>query len=442
MKKDKLHLKAFENWINDPNGFIYFKGMYHMFYQCFPYAPRWGTMHWGHAVSPDLLNWEHKKIALFPTRYEDQNGCFSGSAVEDQGILHLFYTGVHYNQADPKDIHMCQNEQFESTQMELVSEDGVHFDNYASKRVVIPVLDDEKTGDRTHTRDPKVWRGKNGWYMVLGTTAGRKNGKLLIFRSKDLSGWELLGSAAGADDCGWMWECPDYFETEGGNVLLVSAMGICRGRDREENQTICFPADFREENGRMEIGDSYQFFDYGFDLYAPQSTTDEDGRRVIVAWLRMPEPVDGSWNGMFCLPRVAEVRNGHIYFRVHPNIRNAFCKKISRIDEADEAGCLIRFSLNEGEEADIGGYRIKREGNHLCADRRDVFPENGRGDRHFKTPEVNDGWQIEVFAERNMIEVYVNDGEYVISNAVYGLKQELKLPEDCKAEIYTVCGEL
>lgn len=65
---DKIHLKSPSNWINDPNGFIYYKGKYHLFYQHFPYAPVWGRMHWGHAVSDNLVTWEHKGIALYPTK--------------------------------------------------------------------------------------------------------------------------------------------------------------------------------------------------------------------------------------------------------------------------------------------------------------------------------------------------------------------------------------
>ena len=83
----QIHLKAPNNWINDPNGFIYYKGQYHLFYQYFPYAPQWGTMHWGHAVSDDLVNWEHCGIALYPTKWADRNGCFSGSAVELDAVV-------------------------------------------------------------------------------------------------------------------------------------------------------------------------------------------------------------------------------------------------------------------------------------------------------------------------------------------------------------------
>ena len=184
--KQKSHLKAPNNWINDPNGFIYYKGKYHLFYQYFPYEPRWGTMHWGHAVSDDLLTWEHKGIALFPSKYADQNGCFSGSAVEADGRMHLFYTGVHFHETNPEDIHVCLNDQFESAQLMISSEDGFHFDNAKEKKVIIPPLENPEIGDKTHTRDPKVWRGKDAWYMVLGSLTKERKGQLLIYRTGNI----------------------------------------------------------------------------------------------------------------------------------------------------------------------------------------------------------------------------------------------------------------
>lgn len=161
MKRQRLHLKAPDNWVNDPNGFIYYKGYYHLFYQYFPYGPRWGTMHWGHAVSRDLVTWEHKGIALYPTVREDSNGCFSGSAIEEDGKLYLVYTGVRYEVVNPEDPHTCLDEQFESAQLMISSEDGFHFDNENGKEVIIPPVTDPAVGDRTHTRDPKIWRGKD-----------------------------------------------------------------------------------------------------------------------------------------------------------------------------------------------------------------------------------------------------------------------------------------
>ena len=86
----KIHVKPNNNWMNDPNGFIYYGGKYHLFYQYFPYMPEWGTMHWGHAVSEDLVHWEHLGVALFPSKDYDRNGVFSGTALEKDGKLFLY----------------------------------------------------------------------------------------------------------------------------------------------------------------------------------------------------------------------------------------------------------------------------------------------------------------------------------------------------------------
>ena len=129
--KQTMHVKAPDNWVNDPNGFIYYKGKYHLFYQYNPNAPVWGTMHWGHAVSKDLIHWEHQGIALYPSCPGDQDGCFSGSAVEYEGKLHLFYTGIRYLDPEVKD-------RIESVQLHIVSEDGVHFDNENGKKIIVP----------------------------------------------------------------------------------------------------------------------------------------------------------------------------------------------------------------------------------------------------------------------------------------------------------------
>lgn len=436
--KQKLHLKAPGNWINDPNGFIYYKGKYHLFYQYFPYEPRWGTMHWGHAVSDDLLTWEHKGIALFPSKYADQNGCFSGSAVEADGRMYLFYTGVHFHETDPEDIHVCLNDRFESAQLTICSEDGFHFDNAKGKKVIIPPLEDTEIGDRTHTRDPKVWRGKDAWYMVLGSLSKERKGKLLIYRSENLTDWEYKNSVTKEDGFGWMWECPDYFEVDYEKVLIFSPMGILKEKGAYENQAICTLVDFDEESCRMTIPDTYQFLDYGQDLYAPQSTVDKDGNRVVVAWLRMPKPVEGKWIGMFSLPRVVEVCKGHIYFRPHPEVKKAYSQKINAVTKAHEGGYRISMDLQEQEMIDVGGYKVFRKNGCIHTDRSEVFGDCKDYKVQFATPELKDGCHVDIYVDDNLVEVFVNDGEYVISNAVYGLKKELQTDSKEKPEIYTV----
>ena len=117
--RQKYHFMAEEGWLNDPNGLIYFKGKYHFFYQYNPYDSYWGSMHWGHAISDDMLHWEYLPLALAPSETYDNHpkgGCFSGSAIEYEGRLYLLYT-ASTNYGDG----------FVQNQCLAYSDDGIHF---------------------------------------------------------------------------------------------------------------------------------------------------------------------------------------------------------------------------------------------------------------------------------------------------------------------------
>ena len=419
----KIHFKASDCWINDPNGFIWYKGQYHLFYQCFPYSTEWGRMHWGHAVSKDLVNWDEKGIALFPSKTNDRSGCFSGSATEYNDKMYLYYTGVNYIEEDPENINNYLNDNFISAQLMITSEDGMTFDNISDKKTVIPPIEDKNIGDKTHTRDPKVWRGKDAWYMVLGSTLNQK-GRLLFYKSEDLQNWEYFNFTE-KENLGWMWECPDYFEVDGAGVTVFSPMGFLNDGKVYDSASICMLSSFDETNGEMQLSDTYQFFDYGIDLYAPQSTTDKDGNCVIIAWARMPEAVNGKWNGMMCIPRIVEVKNNHICFKPHKNVKNSFKKKIDFPSQAEKSGYMIKTSLKNGESINIGGYIIKCENKKIIADRTAVFPK-GNFRYISETPETNEKNELGIYVDSNLIEIYVNNGEYVITNVVYNITDEIQ----------------
>ncbi|MBQ8306726.1 MAG: glycoside hydrolase family 32 protein [Blautia sp.] len=468
--RQSLHLKAPGNWINDPNGFIFYRGRYHLFYQHNPEGPVWDTMHWGHAVSDDLVHWEHLGIALYPSVREDMDGVFSGSAVESEGKMHLFYTGIRYLDKEHTRI--------ESAQLHIMSEDGVEFDNRHGKQVILPPFPDREAGeehpwnadfphlsdlfigDRGDTRDPKVWKGQDGnWYMILGTTEN-EHGKAIFYRSTDLSAWDFAGACTAPENWGCMWECPDLLYADGQAVLTVSPMRLGENGKFTSGRVICIPADFREEDCRLELADTYQFFDLGSDLYAPQSTLDRNGQRVVVAWLRMPKEVcPGSetreeaaetggipWNGMYCLPRAPKFRNGHVFFPIHPEVKERF--RPVQTDEPAEwlqkngAGKkMLRFSLQEGQQADLGGYLIERKEGKLRTDRNKVFVESPESMRTACTPPLSEACVLEVVLDPHMIEIYINDGEYVITHCVYGLSDSFRFPEGVCPEIHMIAED-
>lgn len=419
----KIHFKAPNCWINDPNGFIWYKGRYHLFYQCFPYSAHWGRMHWGHAVSKDLVNWEEKGIALFPSKTDDRSGCFSGSAIEYKDKMYIYYTGVNYTEEDPENINCCINDTFTAAQLMITSEDGMKFDNITDKKTVIPPIEDKKIGDKNHTRDPKVWRGKDAWYMVLGSTVD-KNGRLLFYKSSDLKTWQYLNYCE-KDGFGWMWECPDFFEIDGKGVMIFSPMGFFNDGNGYDSVAVCMLSSFDENTGKMELSENYQLFDYGIDLYAPQSTTDKDGNRVVIAWARMPEAViteKGEWCGMMCIPRIVDVKNNHVYIRPHTNVKNSFVTKLSA---PKKSGYMLKTTLKNGESINVGGYVIKRENDKVATDRSEVFNIKGNYRLIAETPVINDGYELEIYVDEHLVEVFINNGEYVISNVVYGLTEEI-----------------
>ncbi len=432
--KQSIHVKAPGNWLNDPNGFIFYKGMYHLFFQHNPNAPVWATMHWGHAVSRDLVHWEHLGIALYPSVTGDRDGCFSGSAVEKDGVLHLFYTGIRYvgGTREKRDL-------IESTQLHISSEDGVHFDNENGKQVIIPPVLDPEQGDKADTRDPKVWKTGDHWNMVLGTTDHGRSGMLSFYRSEDLEHWTFVNSVSGREDMGWMWECPDVFPVENEYVLIVSPMKILLDGYENENHSICMPVAFDEELCSLQPESCYQYMDYGLDCYAPQSTTDEEGRRVLVAWVRMPQAVDGAWNGMITTPRVVTCRDRHVRFQIHPNIRKTFSRPIQSPLQAQEGQYLLKMCLAEGQSANIGGFVLTRRNDRLQADRSAVYVDKPDARLRTETPFIREGDLLEIIVDPNFIEVFINDGEYVLSNVVYGLDPgKFSVPEDSGAELYTL----
>lgn len=433
MIEDRIHLRAPGNWINDPNGFIYYKGEYHLFYQHFPYAPRWGTMHWGHAISSDLVHWKHLGVALFPTKDYDQNGIFSGSALEIDGRLHLYYSAVRYLQVNPDDIHLAKEDRFETSQAMLISPDGRHFDNWADKKQIIPVLTDTALGDWKHTRDPKVWKDGISYYMILGSTREGTMGRVLFFRSDDGTTWTYANQFA-SPALGTILECPDLAPLGEEYLFFGSPMGITAGGPAYPDQAMYARADFDPVRCQLTLKEPLSFLDYGLDLYAPQSTLDKEGRRVVVGWMRMPQPVSqagdhrGPWNGMMCLPRVAQVQDGQVYFSVHPNVSACFVHPASDLTPlADHKPVRLQITLREGESLNLGGYRVRMRNGRVETDRSAVFAGLQNFRLTAQSPQLPDSsCHLDIYVDPNLVELFINHGQYVLSHVVYGLNTQLE----------------
>jgi beta-fructofuranosidase len=301
--RPQFHLLPAKNWMNDPNGPIYWKDAYHMFYQYNPNAAVWGDMHWAHAISEDMIHWRHLPVALAPTPgWDDADGCFTGSAVNDHGTATILYTGVKSVAADRATLRDGHNN-FREVQCLATSTDPQLRTWTKWKQPVI-----EPPNDRSLAgfRDPFLWGQDDYW--VLGVASGhfKKGGCILLYRSRDLRRWEPLHELTSGHwtekesinpvDSGEMWECPDFFELGEKHVLLYSTAGKVIW---ESGELDCKELKFQcERRGVLDHG-AY---------YAQKTQLDAHGNRILWGWIPEKRPntklIAAGWAGCMALPRV------------------------------------------------------------------------------------------------------------------------------------------
>ena len=304
-----FHFLPLTGWLNDPNGFSFLRGQYHLFYQNHPYSTFWGPMHWGHAVSTDMINWEYLPCAMAPDTEYDGSGCFSGTAITlDDGRHLLMYTGCGSNADDP-----LKKGRWLQTQCVAVSEQQEDGSTEYVKYEANPVIDADdlpEDCDAYEFRDPYIWRAGDGSYRAL-VAAGRtgeigEDGnyhpdhgtQLLLFRSSDGFGWEF-GKVLFEDHrrIGVMWECPNFFELDGKQLLIASPMDMEAEADEaigsvrfpQGSNVCCITGSFDENTEDFRPDGGYEPVDIGLDFYAPQVMKAPDGRTIMIGWMQDPK---------------------------------------------------------------------------------------------------------------------------------------------------------
>lgn len=440
-----FHLSSRIGWMNDPNGFSVYKGEYHLFYQYHPYSLQWGPMHWGHAVSTDLLRWKYLPAALAPDQGYDENGCFSGSAIElPDGRQLLMYTGVKEFMRGDGIRQVIQNQC-------LAVGDGLDYE----KMPVNPVLDAKDLPEgfsEADFRDPKIFHSSDGGYdCVVGNRTDDASGAVLLFHSDDGFGWHFVTIL---DRChnefGKMWECPDFFELDGRHIILTSPQEMC-----------ALGLEFHNGNGTMFLAGSYdrgrhvferhhvQAVDYGLDFYAPQTLSAPDGRRIMIAWMQNwdtcgGQPGDAKWVGQMTIPRELAFRNGRVVQTPIRELEAYHGHRVvySNVPVQEEVtlkgvyGRMIDMTVTV-KPMSAGGYRQFRmkvasgsqhytflsyfpESSILCINRshsglnRDFVHE-----RECFVRDRGGEIKLRIILDRFSVEIFVNDGEQAMSATLF-----------------------
>ncbi|HYX49824.1 MAG TPA: glycoside hydrolase family 32 protein [Ktedonobacteraceae bacterium] len=442
------HFQPASAWINDPNGLIYWKGYYHLFYQYVPNDPPWISKHWGHAASSDLVHWNKLPVALAPTPGgPDQDGCFSGCAVNQNGVPTLIYTGVRGDQQLP-----C---------LASGSDDLITWQKYPGN----PLIAAPPEGlDLLAFRDHAVWKEGNTWYQLIGAGIKSVGGAVLLYRSPDLLEWEYMYPLYTGDQnskepvwTGSMWECPDFFPLGDKHVLIVSIFDEDSFHERAYkgclHYAVAFVGDYTDHTFTPT---TQSIIDYGGYFYAPQSMLDPNGRRLQLGWLwegRSDEAQwAAGWSGVMSLPRiltlstedtlriepapeVKQLRDTHLHLSDHAILPTSLtqlgeirgdCLEIQVefiLDEATEVGIGVRCSPDNVEHTLICYDRL--QGMLLIDRKQSSLSEDVERDIRSGPLALAPGESLflHIFLDRSVIEVFANY-RLCMSSRIYPSKED------------------
>lgn len=421
-------------WMNDPNGFNYAFGKYHLFYQFYPYAAAWGPMHWGHYTTEDFVKWELQPTAIAPDSAYDADGCFSGTSIVKDNKFYLMYTSVFAGK---------------QTQALARSEDGVHFKKAGE---VIPSEDLPADCSRADFRDPKVFYRDGSYYAIMGSYSTDNCGQIILYKSADLYRWEFVGTLRKDNLTRGIYECPDLAEIDGADVLITSPQGYATQDWRYENvhSAIYVTGKLNTETGEF-VSVYEDEIDSGFDFYAPQTLETTDGRIVMTAWMQMwtrsmPTSQHG-WAGATILPRELSLKDGKLYqapVREIENYRqngvtdaNVAIGEDTKIEGVSGTKVELKFTLDLGTASQVGvklyaGEKNEtrvyydREKDRVIFDRSDmgVFithdaKEHDASVRSCKVEIKDNKLEMRIFLDVSSCEVFLNGGERVMTGNVY-----------------------
>lgn len=420
------HIEPSKGLLNDPNGLIQYNGLYYFFHQWNRFNTDHSYKEWGLFISEDMIHWKSHGSAIIPDRHEDKNGVYSGSSIEYENNLYLFYTGNVKNKGIRK-----------SYQCISISQDGKTFIKQKS-------FIETPEGFTEHHRDPKVWRGENNWWMIVGAQSKDERGVIALYSSTNLLEWKYENILYD-EDLDNMCECPDVFNVNDEKDILICCPQVRpteKDSSLEINSYAAFIAgNFDEKLKKFLPETKLELIDYGFDFYAPQSFLDDKGRRIMVGWMsRMKDEEENlcptkKFGYIHCLtlPRVITWEDNKLIQRPIEEVEN-LRKNKREFNKSEDAFELEsgKFEIEVVRNNGNKDFKLQLRNNSIeinyCADTK-IFSLSRENwvtkKKESKVKEVQSLFNLRIFSDSSTLEVFVNNGESVFSLRYFTDEEEL-----------------
>lgn len=432
--RQHFHLMADIGWISDPNGFAVHDGTVHIFHQYTPAADRGLSKSWGHYTTKDWKHFIDEGTLMVPDCRLDKDGCYSGSGYSKDGTLHLFYTGNILEDGVFDYIYEGRGHYVNH----LASKDGRTF----GPKECLLVNEDYPANMSCHVRDPKVADTRGLTAMVLGARTRDDRGCALLYKAdpKAKGGFSLLQVIDSKKPFGYMWECPDLFELDGQLFLLCCPQGVKTEGHNYENvyQNGVFSLSGSLEDGRLVAGE-FQELDHGFDFYAPQTMLDDQGRRILIGWMGMPdadytnpETAEG-WQHCLTLPRELTNHDGQVWsYPIREVLDLAYDQQAIHLASGREIRLdQPQFMLDLNIDQQPFTLKIRNDLSIVWDGKVLTFAPGssgaGRKERHIDTKSIS---SLQIFSDTSSVELFVNYGQYALSSRIYDAGKEHGIQSD------------
>ncbi|MBA2795835.1 sucrose-6-phosphate hydrolase [Streptococcus porcinus] len=419
------HIEPRTGLLNDPNGFSYFNGQYHLFYQNWPYGPAHGLKQWVHLISDDLVHFEETGIKLLPDHINDKEGAYSGSAYPVGDQLFIFYTGNVRDAnwlRDPRQI-------------------GAYLSTDGQLEKCSQVLITQPTDVTEHFRDPQIFEYQDQLYAIIGAQSHEKRGFIKLYKAtnNDVENWEFVSNLdIGRQASEYMIECPNLVFVDQTPVLIYCPQGLSKKELAYANiypNTYQIFEAFDPANGCLIGQAPLRNLDFGFDTYATQAFNTPDGRVLAISWIGLPDidyPTDHyDYQGALSLVKELTIQDGVLYqkpvqalseLKINPQIldetehtSNSYLleiivpkcdqKRLTLFADANGQGLAITIDTQEGWMSLDRSQSSNRFAEHFGTKRSCQIPK--------------EDVTLNIYVDQSIVEIFINNGQFVLTSRYF-----------------------